>query len=681
MAKTMLQAMRGVAAVFAVSAATTGSAEINETTPTDYGFSRILEIDGDQYQVFAYTNTTETWTAPIPDGVTSVEYLVVGGGGGGGTAGDGRGGGGGGAGGFLSGELAVTPGASLSVTVGAGGAAGKPGSASVLGSVEAWGGGAGNSGEGASGGGAQGWSNAAGGVAKEDGAQGFPGCPDLGQHKFGGGGGGGAASAGANGSANSNNGTAGGAGKSSDITGEPAVYAAGGGGGTHSTGKGSAGAGGSDGVGGRGGSSKGSATAGQVNTGSGGGGGTYNLDGNAGAAGADGIVVVRYLIPGKTSFTGATLTINPSTVVYDGNFQEVKLTGITLKDGTVVDLSQVKEGQDYELSQKSFGPSVGVYEVELIGVGESYSGRAVATFEITEPRLAILEETATDYGLTRLIKQNGKKYVVEIYTNETESFEFTVPKRVTELQYLAVGGGGAGGDRLVTGGAGGGAGGFVEASLPVVKGDVLTVSVGAGGYTKQGLPALANGNPSTVALNGETVVTALGGGRGGTPKEGNWKAGSGGSGGGAAWPGSDKFTAGGEGDEEQGCNGGSTSTTGSGGGGGAGSVGESKTDLGGGNGGEGKVSYITGEKSWYAAGGGGAGYRNGSVAGKGGSGIGGDAGTVDVPTGTDGAPNTGSGGGGNYYGNNRLQISGKGGSGIVVLRYRVAESGLKLILR
>jgi len=72
-------------------------------------------------QVFTDVGST-SWT--VPDGVTSVQYLVVGGGGGGGNGFD-TGGGGGGAGGMvLTGTLNVSPGQSYSVTVGAGGAGG-----------------------------------------------------------------------------------------------------------------------------------------------------------------------------------------------------------------------------------------------------------------------------------------------------------------------------------------------------------------------------------------------------------------------------------------------------------------------------------------------------------------------------------------------------------------------------
>ena len=63
------------------------------------------------------------WTCP--DGVTTVDYLVVGGGGGGGHSSADYSGGGGGAGGYRAGTgFSVTPGTEYTITVGAGGAAG-----------------------------------------------------------------------------------------------------------------------------------------------------------------------------------------------------------------------------------------------------------------------------------------------------------------------------------------------------------------------------------------------------------------------------------------------------------------------------------------------------------------------------------------------------------------------------
>ena len=103
------------------------------------------------FGILSYTTVgSTTWVAPL--NVTQVQYLVVGGGGGAGNGYDNAGGGGGGAGMVLTGNIAVTPGTSYTVTVGAGGAGGadartnnpgNTGNSSVFSSVTSLGGGAG----------------------------------------------------------------------------------------------------------------------------------------------------------------------------------------------------------------------------------------------------------------------------------------------------------------------------------------------------------------------------------------------------------------------------------------------------------------------------------------------------------------------------------------------------------
>ena len=163
------------------------------------------------------TNATTTYTSSntyiVPTGVTSVDYLVVAGGGGGGKGGD-RGGGGGGAGGFRTGTLSVTPGASLTVTVGAGGAGGtssahgSQGSSSVFDTITAAGGGGGGSeslgtaGSGGSGGGGSGSSTTGAGSGNTPSTsppQGNNGGAGVNSGNFTGGGGGGAGAAGTGG--------------------------------------------------------------------------------------------------------------------------------------------------------------------------------------------------------------------------------------------------------------------------------------------------------------------------------------------------------------------------------------------------------------------------------------------------------------------------------------------------
>lgn len=178
---------------------------------------------------------TTTWTCP--QGITSVRYLIVAGGGSGGAGS----GGGGGAGGMLTGTIAVTPGTTYTIKVGAGGARvqyvstwihgikGGNSEFTAVGTV-AIGGGYGGAGyntfanrAGGSGGSGGGGSNG-GAVGTGTSGQGNNGGTDTGEWGRAGGGGG---AGGAGGNADK---SPGGLGLASDITGTSLYYAGGGGG-------------------------------------------------------------------------------------------------------------------------------------------------------------------------------------------------------------------------------------------------------------------------------------------------------------------------------------------------------------------------------------------------------------------------------------------------------------------
>jgi hypothetical protein len=270
-------------------------------------------------------------TFAVPSGVTAVDVLVVAGGGTGGN----QHGGGGGAGGLIyRPAFPVTPGGTVSVTVGVGGT-GSPSGPSMgaypdgygrdsnFGTLTAKGGGAGighiggNSTPGTATGGSGG-----GGQSDPGNCPGAPGNQpaqpgDSGTYGFGnpgglglsgpsypawvGGGGGGAGSAGQGAPGNSAAG-AGGVGRAYSISGSPVFYAGGGGGGMHSGNT-------SNNAGGNGGGGAGNPlTHGNGNPGSGGNGqgyaGTPNRGGGAGGSsaagvntclpGGSGVVIVRY---------------------------------------------------------------------------------------------------------------------------------------------------------------------------------------------------------------------------------------------------------------------------------------------------------------------------------------------------------------------------------------------------
>ncbi|PKL45028.1 MAG: hypothetical protein CVV41_02770 [Candidatus Riflebacteria bacterium HGW-Riflebacteria-1] len=296
--------------------------EISIKGPYDENFSEDLVMAPNRWQTLRFgqdgnvSAAVTQFTAigdhnfTVPDGVTSVDYLVVGGGGAGGGAYNGREfGGGGGAGGMITGTMAVIPGQAISITVGAGGAGannlpGDDGSASSFGAIAAAGGGGGGKGEvGAIAVGRDGSSGGGGGSSSA-----LPNPPGgsgiTGQGNAGGagrynatatnraaGGGGGAGAAGADSPGNANGG-AGGAGLQSNITGANVWYAGGGGGSGNTT----AGAGGTGGGGAA--ATNANGTAGTANRGGGGGGGgrANNTAANrAGGNGGSGIVIVRYL--------------------------------------------------------------------------------------------------------------------------------------------------------------------------------------------------------------------------------------------------------------------------------------------------------------------------------------------------------------------------------------------------
>jgi fibronectin-binding autotransporter adhesin len=249
-------------------------------------------------------------------------------------------------------------------------------------------------------------------------------------------------------------------------------------------------------------------------------------------------------------------------------------------------------------------------------------------------------------------------------------------------EYLVVGGGGGGGgsgdSSSAWGGGGGGAGGLLTGTT-TISATSYTVTVGGGGAGGQFSATAANqmGSNGANSLFG-SFATGTGGGGGGRFKVAGNDGGSGGGGGGRG-TGNDLRTPGGNGIAGQGNNGGasrdddSSGRSAGGGGGGAGAVGgtggTNVTTAG--NGGAGLASSITGTSVIYAGGGGGGAWDtfDGETAGSGGSG-GGGAGSTNSSA-TAGTDNFGGGGGG--VGTNGA--GGRGGSGIVIVRYQGASLG------
>ena len=260
-------------------------------------------------------------------------------------------------------------------------------------------------------------------------------------------------------------------------------------------------------------------------------------------------------------------------------------------------------------------------------------------------------------------------YAIHIFRSvrDDHSIQFENPIKVDVLVVAGGGGGGVGGG--AEGGGGGGAGGVsYEKGIQVDKGRVL-IAVGKGGAGKQyivsgvGNSSRLNGNSGKGSSFGSYVET-MGGGFGGGHRN---SGGDGGSGGGTrgGWG----TQAGGRGIQGQGFDGGSGGwRSGGSGGGGAAGTGAQTLNANGGNGGNGRSIDISGKNVVYGGGGGGGGKAPINMSGEGGRGGGGDGAGRGTRDGRDGKENTGGGGGGTSDNGGR---SGAGGSGIVIVRYRI----------
>jgi hypothetical protein len=253
---------------------------------------------------------------------------------------------------------------------------------------------------------------------------------------------------------------------------------------------------------------------------------------------------------------------------------------------------------------------------------------------------------------------------------------FTPTQSIT-ADVLVVAGGGGGGD---TAGGGGGAGGLLGFNSQSLTATGYTVTVGGGGTAGSGYNGSGKGGLGGDSQFGALTLVKGGGGGGDYTNAGGGGLGgtglTGGSGGGGG-VGTTSGGAGGAATSGQGSAGGAAAIVGSnypaGGGGGAGAVGNAAASNVAGNGGVGLSTYSswglatgTGENVsgtyYYAGGGGGAQSTNRALGGYGGGGLGGS--NSPAIAGAAGLLSTGGGGGGG-----RDNLAGKGGSGVVIVRY------------
>ena len=290
-------------------------------------------------------------------------------------------------------------------------------------------------------------------------------------------------------------------------------------------------------------------------------------------------------------------------------------------------------------------------------------------------------------GSVQVYTAGGKTWKSHTFLN---SGTFNITSGSNDLEVLIVAGGGGGG---ADNAGGGGAGGLLYYGTETPKtpnGGALNKSVGSysvvvgnGGSGHTGPSDGSIGGGARSQNGGDSSVfgyTAIGGGGGVSSDAGAGAAGNGGSGGGNSGntenPNGGSSASTSSGTSGQGFGGGQGSGAGGGGGGGgAASAGSNGSGATGGNGGN-ALSYAirTGSATNYAGGGNGGNensqYSNNTTNP---SGIGGITNLSSGSRPSDGATNTGSGGGGATHVS--TMPSGSGGKGIVVIRYVPSVGG------
>lgn len=326
-------------------------------------------------------------------------------------------------------------------------------------------------------------------------------------------------------------------------------------------------------------------------------------------------------------------------------------------------------------------PTKGTANLQNVNIS-SESGEVFASFDRTnQAQASISAGSLTPDGATLLNAPTNLKAGIWIRATAStiSSLPATTGATSMEIDYLVVGGGGGGGGNAGAGlgtseyGGGGGAGEVATGTTDLSIGS-YPVTIGAGGDGGIGASVGTNGGSSEI----DSVVTAVGGGRGGVggiaggpSASKNGASGASGGGGGNISGGGNSSTGG---SATAGFAGGNATDGGAGGGGGGASQAGTNGVSDGGDGGDGVVSSITGTNVTYGGGGGG-GATNSNSPGAGGTGGGGSG--ANEADGSNASANTGGGGGGSSCDQftSVARNGGNGGSGIVIIRY-VTGTGL-----
>ena len=678
-----------------------------DSSPYATGGDIILRISGEHNDyVHIFTNVSPSGAyAFVPAQDLETRFLLIAGGGGGGSGYFSHGGGGG-AGGFVeTNGCVLSSGVEYAVKIGGGGAGtsgndrktGSTGGDSTFAGLVAKGGGGGggffvnqnetvNAGKaGGSGGGGGGTSvlPGYGGVGIE--GQGYSGADGLafGVTGSGGAGGGGGGAGGPGHKSVDEHSRApkpgdGGIGRISNVLGFDQYFAGGGASGSH----GLQGNGGLGGGGNGNSSSQTNADPGEDGLG-GGGGGAACTGSQASGRGGTGFLAVRYSVNGVSSISceDAILEFKPDrSVDATLSFVNRAISGQAVS----ADVEVWPTDDESKKSVYSFGsdiPTTNLWKCTLLQnltgllAGTAYSFKFTVTNADGESDTLVRSLTIPGYTCDPVITGvEESDYVwkhefddsdeIYIFTNTSKTAIFT-PQSDGYVRLLLVGGGAAGYSATLHkgtggGGGGGGAGGVVYNGAYFVKAGVpYEIKVGAGS-TVPGDVWAPPGNGKNSSF-GELV--AYGGGQGGGNNQTQYYAKDGGCGGGGA-----DAIAGGGSPYGQGYYGGNCVNSIAGGGGGAGSPGLTASSDAAGKGGDGVTYDISGEIVTYGGGGGGGASDtyNGGAAGLGGGGKGGGADGV-ATSGVDGLG--GGGGGGNMGLGSKTSRAGRGGSGVVIVRY------------